>query len=178
MKIDPLSEENTSPQKWLEEHGDALYSFAVSRVRDHSIAEDLLQETLLSAFKAHKSFENRSSTKPWLIAILKTKIIDHYRKKSRTKYSVGEQDISELPAVGFGTYGIWNVYVPNWAGAPDKALENQEFMQALGECFKKLPTRSKSVFDFKVQDGMSNEDICKVLEISESNLWVYCTAQD
>ncbi len=46
---------------WLEEHGDALFRYAIIRVRDSSVAEDLVQETLLSAMTAMDSFQGASS---------------------------------------------------------------------------------------------------------------------
>jgi RNA polymerase sigma-70 factor (ECF subfamily) len=46
---------------WVDAHGDFLYSFAFSRVRDQWLAEDLVQDTLLAAMQAKNSFESKSS---------------------------------------------------------------------------------------------------------------------
>ncbi len=161
------------PEVWIEEHGDQLFQYALSRVRDRTLAEDLVQDTLLSALKSYKNFQGRSTIKTWLIAILKNKIIDQIRKKSRQKEDLGSKDdISELPAIGFGSHGIWNVYVPNWAGSPDKVLEDQEFLNALRGCFQKLPERSRRAFELKLMEDKDSEEICKDLDIGQSNLWV------
>ncbi len=69
------------PERWVEEYGDALYAFALMRVRDPVKAEDFIQETFLAALKS--SFAGRSSEKSWLIGILKNKIFDYYRKLGR-----------------------------------------------------------------------------------------------
>ena len=63
------------PEKWISEYGDFLYSFARSRVADQETAEDLVQETLLSAWRSKDRFEGRSSERTWLVSILRNKII-------------------------------------------------------------------------------------------------------
>ena len=72
-----------NPELWVDAHGDYLYRYALSRVRDTQIAEDCVQETLLSALKSRENFFGQSSERTWLTGILKHKIIDHFRKSSR-----------------------------------------------------------------------------------------------
>jgi RNA polymerase sigma-70 factor (ECF subfamily) len=71
------------PASWVDLYGDLLYRFALSRVKDPSIAEELVQETLLAALKSRANFQGRSTARTWLIAILKHKIVDHIRKRVR-----------------------------------------------------------------------------------------------
>ncbi|MEN8168105.1 MAG: sigma-70 family RNA polymerase sigma factor, partial [Pseudomonadota bacterium] len=70
------------PERWLEEHGSALYSFAYLHVRDTHRAEDLVQETLLAALKARERYQGNSSVRTWLTGILKHKIMDEFRRQS------------------------------------------------------------------------------------------------
>ena len=57
------------PEIWVDQYGESLYRFALARVKDPSIAEDLVQETFLSAFKAYKKgnfvIENRRRLCYW-----------------------------------------------------------------------------------------------------------------
>ena len=69
-----------NPLEWLENHGDVLYRMALVRVGKPDLAEDLVQETLLAAWQARDSFAGKSSESTWLVAILKRKIIDHFRR--------------------------------------------------------------------------------------------------
>ena len=62
------------PKTWVDQYGDSLYRFAQARVKDPAIAEDLVQETFLAALGARKNFKGRSTTRTWLIAILKHNI--------------------------------------------------------------------------------------------------------
>ena len=60
-----------------------LYYFALSLTSDSDRAQDLVQETFLSAWKAKDSFRGEASEKSWLFTICKNKIIDHYQKKAK-----------------------------------------------------------------------------------------------
>ena len=73
----------SDPERWVDEHSDYLFKYALSRLRDPLKAEDAVQETFLAALKGGKSFQGRSAEKSWLVGILKNKICDHYRKASR-----------------------------------------------------------------------------------------------
>ncbi len=73
------------PKQWLHNYGDYLYSIAVLKTNDKETAEDLVQETFLSAIKALPGFKGESNEKTWLTAILNNKIIDYYRKKDVLK---------------------------------------------------------------------------------------------
>src|SRR6516165_7142061 len=73
----------SDPERWVEEHGDYLFKYALSRLRDTARAEDLVQETFLAALKGAREFQGRSSEKSWLVGILKNKIYDCYRKAGR-----------------------------------------------------------------------------------------------
>ena len=73
----------TSPEQWVSQHGDYLFRFAMVKLRDEPSAEDAVQETLLAALQANKSFCGDSSERTWLVGILKHKIVDLIRKKVR-----------------------------------------------------------------------------------------------
>ena len=68
-----------TPDDWVEAHGDYLFNFAIGQLRDASVAEDLVQDTFLAAFKARDRFSGQSSERTWLVGILRHKICDHLR---------------------------------------------------------------------------------------------------
>jgi RNA polymerase sigma-70 factor (ECF subfamily) len=51
----------SDPETWVDEYGDALYRFALARIRDPSVAEDLVQETFLAGLGARKNFKGQSA---------------------------------------------------------------------------------------------------------------------
>jgi RNA polymerase sigma-70 factor (ECF subfamily) len=73
----------SDPETWVDQFGDYLYNFALSRIQNPSVAEDVVQETFLAALRDSGNFKGLSSERTWLTSILKHKIIDHFRKVSR-----------------------------------------------------------------------------------------------
>ncbi|MEP6901221.1 MAG: sigma-70 family RNA polymerase sigma factor [Actinomycetota bacterium] len=165
------------PTVWVDRHGDYLYSFALSRVRDESAAEDLVQETLLAAMQSN-SFQAKSSEKTWLCGILKHKIIDHFRKSSReVELSDEEVDLSSYDYL-FREEGVWKGHWSAearpavWAENPEKVLEHTEFRGILSHCLGELPERVGNCFTLREMDGLHASEICKILGISTNNFWV------
>src|SRR5438876_10484318 len=66
--------ETTSPGQWVDAHGDYLFNFAVGQIRDPSVAEDLVQETFLAAFKARARFAGNFCDRTWLVGIFRREI--------------------------------------------------------------------------------------------------------
>ncbi len=62
-----------NPEKSLSLYGDILYQYTLPRVNDTVIAEDLVQETFLSALKGLAGYNDEASEKNWFFAILKIK---------------------------------------------------------------------------------------------------------
>ncbi len=155
---------------WVDEYGDLLYRFAITRVNDKIVAEDLVQDTFISALKGYGDFQKRSSEKSWIVSILKHKIIDHYRAKRR--YQVDSYD--ELDTVGhlFNSAGKWKKQVCEWHKTPEEALQDDEFKRVLEKCIRNLPQKHREVFSFVDVDGLSGDDVCEILSLSSSNLWV------
>ena len=64
-----------SPESWVDSYADYLYNYAVVRLSDEEQAQDVVQETFLSALKGERNFKGNSTELTWLISILKRKII-------------------------------------------------------------------------------------------------------
>ena len=159
------------PATWLDECGDALFTYALMRVLNQETAEDLVQETLLAAIQTTESFKEQSSEKTWLIGILKHKIIDYIRKASREVLM--EKDILEEQLNSgehFNTKGHWQTEVHAWS-LPDKSLENEKLWDALNGCINQLPKRLATFFMLREMDGLGTEELCSVLDITPNNVW-------
>ncbi len=164
---------SVGPAEWVEAHGDYLFRFALLRVRNKSLAEDLVQDALVSALKAWSQFEGRSSVRTWLTGILLNKIIDHFRASEQRL--VAAHDPSELSGSvdkHFTKMGIWNSVLSDWASNPQKHLENKDFLGVLGNCVGKLTLVAQRVFVLKVLDGLSTEEVCNILKVTPSHVWV------
>jgi len=160
------------PEVWVDRHGDYLYRFALARIKDSSVAEDLVQETFLAALGARKNFESRSVVRTWLTAILKHKIVDHFRKYSREQVAENIETIGDSIDSLFDNNGQWRIKPAKWTINPMKIYEQREFLSVLYKCLAKLPERLAKAFMLREMEGLSTEEICKALEISATNSWV------
>jgi RNA polymerase sigma-70 factor (ECF subfamily) len=165
------------PASWVDKYGDFLYRFALSRVKDPSIAEDIVQETFLAALKSRANFQGRSTARTWLIAILKHKIVDHIRKRVREPASDKVESLSDASASdpiegNFKDDGGWLNRPAKWDVNPMKIYEQKEFMDILYRCLSDLPERQAEAFMMRELNGLSTEEICKALNISATNSWV------
>jgi len=166
----------SEPERWLEDHGSALYAFALLHVRDMHRAEDLVQETLLASLKARKRFQENSSVRTWLIGILKHKIMDEFRRQSRQgPTSNSADDVFEtiekqqMAEIFTGT-GHWNHPVEEW-GTPEQDLFHNEFWVFIESCTAGLSPHMARLFILRDLWGLETKEICKELDITPTNLW-------
>lgn len=161
------------PKKWLELYGTMLYQYALPRVDDANVAEDLVQETFLSALKGLDGFRGEASEKNWLFTILKNKIIDHYRKKSTEQAVMSMPDLQTTDGDWFNEEGRWteNRLPKDWQAA-DNQTERKEIRKIINWCKEHLKKMQQMVFTLKYLEDLESDEICKVLKISSSNYWV------
>lgn len=72
-----------NPEHWNIAYRDYLVQFALQRISDYGTAEDLVQETFLSAWNSKDRFRGDCTERTWLTGILRNKIIDQYRRNGR-----------------------------------------------------------------------------------------------
>lgn len=169
----PLSD----PATWVDQHGDYLYRCAMLRLRDASLAQDIVQETLLAALQARASFAGQSTERTWLVGILKHKVIDHLRRASRLQSLDALEPFlaaDEDEQYRFDDTGHWRPETAptGWGGDPRALAENKEFWDVLRRCMERLPARTAQVYAMREIDGVDSDEVCKVLEVTPSNLWV------
>ena len=178
MEINPSQSPNLlDPSKWVDNYGDYLYNYAYFRVNKTELAEDLVQDTFLSALKAQEGFKGEASEKTWLTGILRNKIIDHYKKASTQKE---KQDLDNHRAEASYNYffeedsGHWtdDKGPKEWGVNASSSMESKEFFKVLNSCLGKLPEKWAMAFSLKTLDDVPGDKICKALDISSSNFWV------
>ncbi len=151
---DPIGASPGSAVRWLEEHGDALYAYARSRVRDANVAEDLVQEALLAGLASAGGFLGQAAERTWLIGILKHKLVDH----------LGLAD-------SFDRRGHWKVRPSEWSANPHDLAESAEFRDVLAQCLSQLPSRMAQMFWLRESEDMETTELCERLNVSAANVW-------
>jgi len=92
MPPNPTTREDIFNEEFLP-HSDALLTFAYSLTLNQADAEDLLQDTLVKAFRFIDSYEAGTNPKAWLFTILKNAFINKYRKESKRPTKVTLEDV-------------------------------------------------------------------------------------
>jgi RNA polymerase sigma-70 factor (ECF subfamily) len=154
----------------LEQHRGHLLKFATLQVRDRAAAEDLVQDTFAAAVSALGRFEGRSSLRTWLTRIMLNKIADHLRAAGRYVALDAQEPAADGDSLEafFRSNGHY-VEMPQVWRNPDEALTETRFFDVLEHCVEGLSARAGRVFLLRELVGLTIEEICKELRISESN---------
>jgi RNA polymerase sigma-70 factor (ECF subfamily) len=168
-------EQATDPESWLDRHGDALYRYALLRLRAPDATADVVQETFVEALRARHSFVGRSSERTWLIGILRHKIVDHLRRSGRER-ATGDgvpEEAATATAAGpaFDRRGHWRAGPASWSVDPVRDLESREFWEVLQGCLSRLPPGLSRAFVLRELEGMDAEETRRALGITPANLW-------
>lgn len=169
---DDLGDQLYSPA-FLQDLRQQMIKFAFLQLSSLPQAEDVVQEALTSAFQNLDSFKGRAAFKTWVFAILKNKIIDVVRQKSRLvamselfKDEESELSVDEL----FDASGHWHKYeAPQAWQSPEEMMEQSDFWIIFEACLDHLPAKYAQVFMMREVVELSSNEICSKLELSISN---------
>jgi RNA polymerase sigma-70 factor (TIGR02943 family) len=159
------------PTQWVAEYRDYLIRFALSRVSDYGQAEDLVQDTFLSAWNARETFRGDCTERTWLTGVLRNKIVDHWRRNARRPLVLAG-DFDEEREDGPTTPWLENRANDRDTFDPDTAAERAELLVLLDEAVDRLPESMGRAFRMREMQGRTTEEITRALNISKANLWV------
>jgi len=153
-----------------------MLGFAILQLSDQALAEDAVQDALMGALKNAGSFGRRAALKTWVFAILKNKIADILRKRTRLVDASSlihddeqDEDLNTL----FDRKGFWQVEERPTAWAqPMEAVKNNHFWLVFDTCLNELPESQSRVFMMREFIELESTEICATLEITTSNLHV------
>jgi RNA polymerase sigma-70 factor (ECF subfamily) len=155
------------PGEWLPRYGDALYRYALARLRQPHEAEEAVQETLLAALRAREQFQGRSHPRTWLMGILKRKVVDQLRAAARGARGSDPDDLDAW----FDARGKWRKPPWGWHD-PAASAERAEFWAVVRQCLTRLPARMAAAFTLRTLDDRAATEVCRELAVSPGNLWV------
>ena len=97
---DKMTQEERRKQEAFNEemlpHLDAMYNFALRLTYDATDAEDLVQESLVKAYRFFHSYEKGTNARAWLFRILRNSFINNYRKQSRQPQQIDYDEVSSF----------------------------------------------------------------------------------
>ncbi|MDH1405924.1 RNA polymerase factor sigma-70 [Acinetobacter johnsonii] len=178
MYLDSVDNDDLNQQlhntEYLNDLRQQMIKFALLQLSSFQQAEDVVQEALTSAFEHLKSFSGRAAFKTWVFAILKNKIVDLIRQKTRlvSMSELFHDDDSELSVDAlFDAAGHWQKSeMPKAWQNPEEMMEQQDFWMIFDACLNHLPAKYAQVFMLREMIELSSDEICEKLELTVSNL--------
>ncbi|HBP87436.1 MAG TPA: RNA polymerase subunit sigma-24 [Nitrospiraceae bacterium] len=158
----------------------SLIRLAMSFVPSRAVAEEVVQETWLGVFEGIHRFESRSSFKTWLFRILTNRAKTRGLRESRYQpfgltASSGDTDEglsledSLFVTEGSGR-GHWKDPPDAWEpDTPERVLLSKECRAAIEQAIERLPPIQRQVITLRDIEGVGSEEVCNILEISETN---------
>jgi RNA polymerase sigma-70 factor (ECF subfamily) len=165
----------------IERYHTALLRLAMFYVPSRAVAEDVVQETWLGVLQGLARFEGRSSLKTWIFRILTNRARTRGQREGRSvafsDLATAEAGTSELsvdadqfwPADHPSWANIWVSYPRNWNELPEDRLLSHETLDRVQAAIAALPPSQREVITLRDVEGWSSEEVCNVLDISESN---------
>lgn len=139
-------------------------------VATDAVAEEVAQEAWLKIIEGIDGFEERSSLKTWMFTIVSNRAKTRgIREKRSVPWSSME---SEEPAVApdrFDERGMWSRPPVSWGESPERAAMNDEALRLLASEAEALPERQRLVFTLRDIHELDAEEVCNILEVTETN---------
>lgn len=128
-------------------HAD-IYRYAVWLIKDKSIAEDVVQETFLRAWKSLDSLKDEGAAKAWLITILRRENARRFERKQ------------------FDTVDIDDVSVEDTASHSEGSMHHQEIRKAIAS----LSEEYREPLTMQIIMGFSGDEIAQQLDLNKNTV--------
>lgn len=150
----------------MSEHGPMLLGYASRMLNDRGLAEDVVQDALVSAFRNIGTFDGRASVKAWLTRIVRNRAIDVLRSRKR----LVDMPDGDPDAGYFDERGRWAISCPRFPELGEEQLDSQRLLQRVRVEMDRLPHRQRDVLLLKEVHGFTTDEICAALDLEPGNV--------
>jgi RNA polymerase sigma-70 factor, ECF subfamily len=173
--------DETAFTQLVEQYHAALVRLASSYVNDPAIGEELAQETWLAVLRGLPNFEGRSSLKTWIFTILTNKAKTRSQREKRiVSVTDLEESLQSQPTVDPKRFNAttaekWPDHWAtesrpvSWRGISEDLLISQETTNLITRAITELPENQRAVITLRDIHGLSSDEVCNILELSETN---------
>ncbi|HTT95928.1 MAG TPA: sigma-70 family RNA polymerase sigma factor [Solirubrobacterales bacterium] len=148
-------------------HQASMLRLASTFVPSTAIAEEVVQDTWVAVLRGIDGFDGRASFKTWLLAILVNRAKSTGISEARST-ATGDAG----PAVDrsrFDPGGAWASPPRHWIEESEDRLLARGLRTRLESALRRLPSRQRAVVILRDVDGLTSEEVCRVLELSAVN---------
>jgi RNA polymerase sigma-70 factor, ECF subfamily len=134
-------------------HNLRVYRFALRLTRDEALAEDVVSEVFLHAWRGAKNFQSKSKVSTWLLAIAHNKAKDALQRRRHEYLSDDDAAAVEDPADN-----------------PETTWSKKERSALLQACLTKLPAAQREVIDLVYYHHKSVEEVAQIVGAQASTV--------
>ena len=160
----------------MHRYGAGMLRVAQMYVSNRSVAEEVVQEAWIGVLRGIGRFEGRSSLKTWLFRIV-----------ANTAKTRGVREARSVPFSSFDDVhgatvspdrfldeferfpGHWSAPPGSWAGIPEERLVAGETMDVIRREIERLPETQRTVISLRDIEGLTAEEVCNALDLTETN---------
>ena len=140
-----------------------IYNLAYRITRDHYKSEDVLQEVYMTLIKKLHTFRGDSKFSSWLYRVTANASYMLLRSEKKYEYDLSLEDY--VPYDNKGTL-MGRIHHKDWSSRPDIVIYIKEALEILEKAVDELPEVYRVAFYLRDIEGLSNEEVSQVLEIS------------
>lgn len=144
-----------------------MVGLATTFVGRRDLAEDVVQETWLAVLKGMERFEGRAALRTWLFQICANRARSAAVREQRV-VPVADLDDDAVPDQ-FDADGAWITPPRQWAGRLDDDEDDSALIAAVHAAIDALPVQQRQVVTLRDVDGLTAQEVCSVLSISDAN---------
>ena len=139
---------------------DSLYAGALRMTRNPADAEDLVQETMMRAYRSFDRFEAGTNLKAWLFRIMTNAYINTYRKKQREPKKVSSDELEE-----FDLYRELKEHDPAWDATPENIVLSNLVDSDIIDAIDELPEQFRMAVVLSDIEGFSYAEMAEIMEV-------------
>jgi RNA polymerase sigma-70 factor (ECF subfamily) len=140
-------------------HQEKIYHAVFGLTRSHTDADDLTQETFMTAYRSLKRFRRKCSFYTWLYRIAINLTFNHLKKAKRER---GNRPLDERIALGGDPGGE--------VSSPERDSLNSELKERIKDAIESLPRAYRTTFNLVVTEGMTHAQAAYILGSSENTV--------
>jgi RNA polymerase sigma-70 factor (ECF subfamily) len=150
--------------RMVDTYSHPIYRLGLRMLGNSQDAEDVLQNTFLSALTHLRTFEGRSSLSTWLYRIAANEALMLLRRKKP------EVNLEDAETTGDGADDLKPTQFVDWSALPEEELLSGEGKRVLDQAIQRLPESLRIVFLLRDIEGLSIKETAEALNLSETNV--------
>ena len=160
----PAAELSEDDKKRFQEEAlpllDSLYGGALRMTRNPADAEDLIQETMLRAYRSFDRFEPGTNLKAWLFRIMTNAYINTYRKKQREPQKVSQDEVED-----FDLYQELKDHDPQFSATPETIVLDSLVDSDITDAIDELPEQFRLAVVLSDVEGFTYAEMAEIMDV-------------